>query len=80
MMSKVILLLHQRIQIKVQKNNRKIFSLNNLGLFFSTREKVLTNFKSRLFPIKKLDKIPTHEPTQELAAEPTKQKKSKLKL
>ena len=26
--------------------------LNNLGLLFSAREKVLNSFKSRLFPIK----------------------------
>ena len=30
--------------------------LNNLRLFFSTIEKALNNFKSRLFPIKSLDK------------------------
>ena len=58
--------------------------LNNLGLLFSAREKILNNFKRRLFPIKKLDKIPTHgptcEPTPELATEPTKHKKSKLKF
>ena len=58
----------------------KIIEKNNLGLFSSEREKVLNNFKSRLFPIKSLDKIPTHEPTLELATEATKQKKSKLKL
>ena len=49
--------------------------LNNLVLLFSAREKVLNNFKSRLFVIKNLDKIPTREPTPEkaaeLAAEPT---------
>ena len=48
------------------------------------REKVLSNFKSRLFPIKNLHKIPTHVPTPEIATEPatepTKHKKSKLKL
>ena len=44
--------------------------LNNLGLLFSAREKVLNSFKSRLFPIKNLDKIPTHEPTPEPATEP----------
>ena len=35
---------------------------------------------SRLFPVKNLDKIPTRKPTPELATEPTKRKKSKLKL
>ena len=57
-------------------------------LLFSAREKSLKDFKSRLFPIKNLDKIPTHQPTPEpaaepttgVAAEPTKYKKSKLKL
>ena len=52
----------------------------NLGLSFSAREKFSNDFKSRLFPIKKLDKISTHEPTPELAPEPTKHKKSRLKL
>ena len=47
---------------------------------FTAREKVLNNFKSRYFPIKNLDKIPTREPTPELATERTKHKKSKLKL
>ena len=32
---------------------------------FSAREKVLHSFKSRLFPMKNLDKIPTHEPAAE---------------
>ena len=59
--------------------------LNNLKLLFSTRENVLNSFKSRLFPIKKLGKIPTRElaePAAEPAAEktPTKNKKSKSKL
>ena len=40
----------------------------------------LNNFKSRLFPIKNLDKIPTREPAPELAAEPTKHRESKLTL
>ena len=54
--------------------------LNNLGLFFGAREKVLTNFKSALFSEKKLNKFSTREPTSEQAIEPAKQKKSKLKL
>ena len=53
---------------------------NNLGLLFSAREKLLNNFKSRLFPIKNLDKISTSEPTPELEIEPTKQKESELKF
>ena len=36
------------------------------------QEKVFDSFKSRLFPIKKLGKIPTHELTPEVATEPTK--------
>ena len=54
--------------------------LNNLELLFSPREKTIDNLKSRLFPIKNLDKIPTCQPTQatepaiepEVATEPTK--------
>ena len=61
------------------KQLKKSSFQNNLGLFSSAREKVLNNFKSRLFPIKKLHKIRAREPTPELATEPTKQKKSKLK-
>ena len=68
--------------------------LNNLELLFSAREKVVISFKSRLFPITNLDKIPTREPTEpktepEVATEPTpkpvreptptKLKKSKIK-
>ena len=58
-------------------------------MLFSTREKVLKTFKSRLFPRKNFDKIPTPEPaaepTPEVATEPTettptKHKQSKLKL
>ena len=41
---------------------------------------LVNNFKSKLFRIKNLDKIPAHESTPELATKPTKQKKSKLKL
>ena len=53
--------------------------LNNLGLLFSAREKVLNSFKSRLFPIKNLDTFPTREPTRgtttetKVAKEPAKQ-------
>ena len=36
--------------------------LNNLGLLFNAREKVFNSFKSKLNPIKKLNKIPTHQP------------------
>ena len=67
---------------------KKVF-FNILGLLFSGREKVLNSFKSRLFPIEKLDKIPTREPTEPATepapkpatkATPTEHSKSKLKL
>ena len=43
--------------------------LTNVGLFLSAREKVLNDFKSRIFPMK--DKIPTpaSEPAPESALE-----------
>ena len=41
-----------------------------MALSFSAREKCFYSFKSRLFPIKNLDKIPTSQPTSEPAAEP----------
>ena len=58
-------------------------------MLFSTREKVLKSFKSRIFPRKNFDKIPTPEPaaepTPEVATEPTeatptKHMKSRLKF
>ena len=63
-------------------------------MLFSAGEKDINRFKSKLFPIKNLDKIPTREPTPGKAAEPaaeptpkfateaipTKHKKSKLKF
>ena len=52
---------------------------NNLGLLFSAREQALNTFKSRLFPIKNLEKIATSEPTPELLKQLTKYKKSTLK-
>ena len=55
---------------KAQKKLEKKSFLNSLGLLFSAREKVLNSFKSRLLPVKKLDKVPTREPTPEKAAEP----------
>ena len=55
-----------------------------MRLLFHAREKVLNNFKSRLFPIKNLDKISiresTPQPTPELAKKQTNHKNSKLKL
>ena len=65
---------------KGKKQLKNIYFLNNLGLLFSARENVLNNFKNRLFSLKKLGKIPTYEPKPDLAIEPTKYKKSKLKL
>ena len=43
--------------------------LNNLRWLFSAREKVLNTFKSKLFPIKKLNEISTNESTPEPATE-----------
>ena len=51
---------------------KKVF-LNNLGLSFSARIKVLNSFKSRLFQIKNLDKIPTYETKPEPTIEPSKE-------
>ena len=61
----------------------KKYFLNNVGLLFSAREKVLNSFKHRLFPTKYLDNIPTPEPATEpeTATEPevaTKKQKHKL--
>ena len=69
-------------KIKTLEKDKKqliIIFWNNLELLFSTRENVLNTFKSRLFPIKKLDKIPTREPTSEVATEPTKTAKAETK-
>ena len=49
----------------------KKYFLNNLGLFFSARGKVLNSLKSRFFSIKNLDKIATRQPITEPAAEPS---------
>ena len=68
---KVIFLLNKRIYIKVKKAVEETFFENYLRLFLSAREKVLNNFTSTFFLIKNLDKIPKHEPTPELAKEPT---------
>ena len=50
-------------------------SLNKIGLFFSAREKVLNNFKSRALPIINQDETvrlePTPKPVPEPVAEPT---------
>ena len=88
---------HSAIELKnFEKGTKRLEKksyLDNLGLLFSEREKVLNTFKSRLFPIKYLDKIATREPTPEPATEPevaiestkvtkakTKRKMSSLKL
>ena len=69
-------------KIKTLEKDRKqlkIIFWNNLELLISARENVLNTFKSRLFPIKNLDKIPTREPTSEVAREPTKATKAETK-
>ena len=60
------------------KNNWIRVFLNNLVLLFILRRNAFNNFKSRLFPIKNLDNIPTCELTPEQATESTKHKKSKF--
>ena len=74
------------------KTDEKRSSLNNIGIFLDAGEKVLNDFKIRIFSIK--DKIPTPEcePTPEPVFETskfdtpafdtpkTKRKKSPLKL
>ena len=55
---------------KSVKPVEKKYLLNNVGLLLSTREKVLNNFKSKIFP-KNLDKLPTPEPAPELVYEPS---------
>ena len=50
--------MNERILVKTKKTLDKKSFLNNLGLLFSAREKVLDSFKSRLFPIKNVDEIP----------------------
>ena len=76
------------------KQVKKRYFLNSLGLIPGAREKILNNFKSRIFPVKNLDEIPTPEQAPEPAtalkpapasepaptSEPTKHKTSKLKL
>ena len=54
------------------KGNQKYFS-NDIRLFLCGKEKILTNCRSRIFPIKKLDKIPTHKPAlaPRMAPDPT---------
>ena len=61
--------------------SKKKSFLNNLGILCSAREKVLNSFRSRLFPIKNLDKIPTNEPATEpaLVTKPRKARKAKNK-
>ena len=65
--------------LEKDKKQLKIIFWKNLELLFSAIENVLNTFKSRLFPIKNLDKIPTREPTSEVATEPTKATKAETK-
>ena len=48
---------------------KKSFS-NNLGLLLSARENFLNNFENRLFPMKKLHRMPILQPKPEVVAEP----------
>ena len=54
----------------ILKQLKQPFFKSNLGLLFSARENILNNFKCRLFLIKNLDKIPTHERTFKSAFQP----------
>ena len=59
--------------------------LNNTRLLFGTREKVLNDFRSRIFPTKNLDGFaivetapkPAHEPTVFATSKPTKEQTKK---
>ena len=51
------------------KPAEKISSLKNVGLFLGARKNVHNDFKSRIFPIKNLDKITTPDPAPESAPE-----------
>ena len=70
---------------KVNLLLKKKSFLNNLGLLFSVREKVLNKTVYFHEFLKILDKIPTREPTpepakeQEVTTEPTKPTKAKTK-
>ena len=61
---------------KSMKPVKKKLFISNTGLFFTAREKVLNNFKNRLFPIRDLE--PEPEPESEPKTEP-KHRKSSLK-
>ena len=50
---------------------KRRFFLNNAELFLNAREKVINNFKSRILPMKNLDKIPTYDPTLDPTLEAT---------
>ena len=45
--------------------------LLNLGLFLGATEKILDNFKRKIFPKKNLDKTPIPTPTGETKSKPT---------
>ena len=72
------------LKLKSSEKSTKAFLkslfLNNLGLCKrkSSQEKKFFKKKSRLFWIKKLDKIPTREPTPEKAAEPAAEQIPKI--
>ena len=53
--------------------------LKDSGLSFGAKDKVLNSFKSRLFLIKNLDKVPTRKPTLKPAAEPTPKPATEVK-
>ena len=54
--------------------------LKNVRLFFTAREKVFNNFKSRAFPIINQDKTLTPEPTPETTLETSREPTHQLIL
>ena len=73
MMRKVSLLINIKSIDKGIKSIKKTLFLSNIELCFTVSEKVLNNFKNRLFPIKKL------EPKLEQELEPQLEVEPKLK-
>ena len=53
----------------IEKDSKEFFK--QLTIIIQCKEKVLNNFKSRLFAIKSFTKIATREPTPDVATEPT---------
>ena len=48
----------------------KVFS-EQCRIIFSAKEKIINNFKGKIFPIKNLEKIPTPGPAHKSTPDPT---------